>query len=98
VQFGGIVVVPPAFDESLGFPQIIEDFTGQQFVPELGVEALAVTILPGTFRRDAKRCDADITELFLQRDGDKLCSVVRVYMLRCTVPDEQLTKYVQNIP
>ena len=91
-------MVSPAFDEGFGFAEIIEDFTRQQLISELGVEALTVTILPWTCRRDIQRCDADVSEPFPQRDGDKLRSIVGPYMLWCTVPDEQLAKYIQNIP
>ena len=29
----GVVVVPPSFDNNSGFPQLVEDFAVQQFVP-----------------------------------------------------------------
>jgi hypothetical protein len=30
----GVVVMPPAFDNDLGFPQRVEDFTVEQFVTQ----------------------------------------------------------------
>ena len=42
-----IVVDAPLFDDHLGFPEAVEDFAVQQFVPELAVEGLAVAVLPG---------------------------------------------------
>ena len=87
-------MVSPTFDESLGFAEIVEDFSRQQLVSELGVEALTVAILPGACWRDVKRCDADVSEPFPQRDGDKLRSIVRAYMLWRAVLDDKLAKHI----
>jgi|GEM_PF-1044733 predicted nuclease of predicted toxin-antitoxin system len=40
------VVLPPLFDEDAGFFEAVEDFAVEQFVSELVVERLAVTVLP----------------------------------------------------
>lgn len=40
----GVVVTAPAFGDYLGFPQRVEKFTIEQFVPQAGVKAA----LPGT--------------------------------------------------
>jgi hypothetical protein len=37
----------PLFDDRLGFLEAVEDLAVQQFVSELAVEGLAVTVLPG---------------------------------------------------
>ena len=47
VWFDGVVVSPPLFDDDLCFPEGVEDFPIQQFIPEAGIEGLAVTVLPG---------------------------------------------------
>ncbi len=47
-----VVVFSPAFDDDLGFSQRVEDLPVQQFVPEPGIEALDVAILPGAARLD----------------------------------------------
>ena len=47
VRPDGVVVDAPLLDQDLGIPQAVEDFTIQQFVPEPGVEAFAVAVLPG---------------------------------------------------
>mgnify|MGYP006906379507 CR=1 FL=1 len=49
---GGVVVVPPSFDNNLGFPQQIEDFAVQQFIAHSPVEAFTVFVLPGRSRLD----------------------------------------------
>jgi hypothetical protein len=42
-----IVMPPPLLDDDLGFFEAIEDFPIQKLVTEPGVEALAVSVLPG---------------------------------------------------
>ena len=42
-----IVVFSPRFDDDPGFVPSVEDFTVEQLIPESGVEASAVTALPG---------------------------------------------------
>ena len=41
-----VVVFSPLFDDDLGLFQGVEDFTVQQFVPEAGIEAFTVAVLP----------------------------------------------------
>jgi hypothetical protein len=41
-----VVVVPPSFDQDLGFAQRVEDFAIKQFVSEPGIEALTIAVLP----------------------------------------------------
>ncbi len=43
----GVVVPPPLFDDDLCLLQGVEDFPIQQFIPEAGIEGLAVAVLPG---------------------------------------------------
>ena len=42
----GVVVSLPLFDDDLSLFESIEDLPIQQFVPEAGIEGLAVSILP----------------------------------------------------
>jgi hypothetical protein len=37
---------PPILDDGLGFLEGIEEFAVEQFVPEPGIEALAIPVLP----------------------------------------------------
>ena len=48
----GVVMVPPLFDDDLCLLQGVEDLPIQQFVPEAGIEGLAVSVLPGAARLD----------------------------------------------
>ena len=43
----GVVVSPPLFDDDLSLFEGIEDLPIEQFVPEAGIEGLAVAVLPG---------------------------------------------------
>ena len=47
VWSNGVVVPPPLFDDDLCFFEGVEDFPIQQFIPEAGIEGLAVAVLPG---------------------------------------------------
>ena len=42
-----VVMVAPPVGDAADLLEAVEDLTIQQFVAELGVEALAVTVLPG---------------------------------------------------
>ena len=42
----GVVVSPPLFDDDLSLFEGIEDLPIKQFVPEAGIEGLAVSVLP----------------------------------------------------
>ena len=41
-----VVVSPPVFDDDLSLLQGIEDLPIKQFIPEAGIEGLAVSVLP----------------------------------------------------
>ena len=43
-----IEVASPTFDDDLGLAQRVEDFTIEQFIAQARVEALDVTVFPGT--------------------------------------------------
>ena len=42
-----VVVAPPLFDDDVSLLQGVEDLPIKQLVPEAGIEAFAVSILPG---------------------------------------------------
>ncbi len=43
----GVVVPAPLFDDDLSLFEGIEDLPIEQFVPEAGIEGLAIAVLPG---------------------------------------------------
>jgi hypothetical protein len=42
----GVVVAAPFLDQDMGFPQRVEELTVEEFIAEVGIEALTVAILP----------------------------------------------------
>ena len=48
----GVVVTTPALDDDLRLAQGVEDLAIEQLVPEAGIEALDVAVLPGAARSD----------------------------------------------
>ncbi len=42
-----VVVFPPLFDQDLGLTQAVEDLPIEELIAESGIEALAVSVLPG---------------------------------------------------
>ena len=49
-----VVVQTPALDDDPRLCEAVEDLTVEQFVAELGIEALAVSVLPRTARLDER--------------------------------------------
>ena len=96
--FRCMVVVPaPALDQHLGFTKAGEDLAVQQFVPELRVEALAVTVLPGTPRLDEQGLHAEPAKPLSNCLGCELRPIVRTYVLWWSMLDEQVGQAVQHV-
>ena len=55
----GVVVLPPLFNQHLGFTKRAEDFSVEQFIPHSCVEAFAISVLPRRSRLDVGRLGAD---------------------------------------
>ncbi len=71
-----IVVLPPLFNQNLRFSQAVEDLPVQQFIPEAGVEALAVSVLPGGAGFDVGRLGTDRCDPVLNSLSYELWAVV----------------------
>mgnify|MGYP000109005245 CR=1 FL=1 len=46
VRSDSVVVMTPSLDQDLGLTQAVKDLTVRKFVPEPGIEALAVAVFP----------------------------------------------------
>src|SRR5690606_10152038 len=65
-----IVMAAPAFDNDPGFVERVEDLAVEQFVPESGIEAFDVAVLPGAARRDVGGLGTDGGDPLLHGLGD----------------------------
>ena len=73
----GVVMVPPSFNDDLGFSERVEDFTVQQLVSHSPVEAFAVSVLPGRSRLDIGGLCPSCFDPVPDGRSDKLRAVVR---------------------
>ena len=89
--------MPPFFNKYLGLLQSIENLTIEQFVSELPIETLNITVFPGTTWCNKKRLDTKPFEPLANDLCRELWSVIRTDMLRGTMLDKELGKAVQNI-
>ena len=73
-------MLAPGLDDDLGLGEAVEDFAVEQLVAELGVEALAVAVLPRAARFDVGGLRADGGDPVPHCRGDKLGAVVGSYV------------------
>ena len=84
-----IVLSPPDLSQHLCLLQRCEDFSVEEFIPDLLVEAFDVTVLPETARLDEKSSDLEPREPVPNGFGHELRSVVRSGILRDAVLQHQ---------
>ena len=92
-----IVFQPPFFNQHLGLLQGIEDLAVEPFIPEFTIEALVVTVFPGTARFNKERLDTKPFEPLASNSGRELGPVVRADMLRRAMLDKELGEATQDI-
>ena len=66
-----IVLSTPDFSQHFCLLQRREDFSVEEFIPELPIEALDITILPRAALRDQQRPDARLSPSGLRRQLPK---------------------------
>ena len=92
-----LVVFPsPAFNQNLRLQQSVEDLEVQQFVSELSIETLDISILPGASRFDVKRPDSHPSQPLSDNLGRKLAPVVGSKMLGCSSLDKELSQFLED--
>jgi hypothetical protein len=69
-------MLPPDFDHDLRLFQCVEEFTVQQFVAQLAVEAFAIAVLSRASRRDVGGVGANGGDPFSESKGDELRAVI----------------------
>ena len=76
-----VVVVLPDRGEATGAGQVIEDFHGQELVGQATVEALGVSILPGTAWVDVQRLNVHAPQPRSHSLSNELWAVVATNLL-----------------
>jgi hypothetical protein len=71
-----VVLFPPLFDQGLSFSQAVEDFAVQELIPEPGVKAFAVSVLPWTTWSDVRGLRANGLDPILDGLSNKLWAIV----------------------
>ena len=71
-----VVVMPPCFDDDLGLLEGVEDFAIEELIAQLGVEALAIAILPRAAGHDVSGPGANGSNPVPDGLGDELRAIV----------------------
>ena len=87
----------PALDQDLSLAERRENFSVEQLVAQLRIEALIVAILPWAAGFDIERLHTDPPEPAAHRLGGEFAAIVGSYMLRRAVDGEQLRQAMQDI-
>ena len=87
----------PTFDHDLSFAERVKYLPVQQLVSEPGIEALDITVLPWTARRDVGRLRANSGNPSLNRLSDKLWAIVGTNVSRYATLDKQLAQYIDHV-
>ena len=93
----GVVVPPPLLDDDFGFSHRMEYLLVEEFIPEAGVEALAVPVLPRTAGLDVSGLRADCSDPVARCLGYELRPVVGSYDARYAAHDEQIRQHVADV-
>ena len=71
-----IVMLAPSFDDDLRLLKRVEDFAIEELIAQLGVEALAIAVLPRTTWHDVGCLGANCSDPVTDSLGDELGAVV----------------------
>lgn len=93
----GVVVLPPLLDEDLGLLEGGEDLAVEQFIPEAGIEAFDIPVLPRRPRCDVGGLGANGGDPVSDDPGDELGAVVRSDILWRPPQDEQIRQSIHHI-
>ena len=77
MRANGVVVPSPALDDHLGLLQRVKDFTVEQFIAKLRVEAFAIAVLPRAAWFDVGGFDSNGCEPLADGLGDELWAIAR---------------------
>ncbi len=96
---GTLLVVSnsPGCPQRLSRLHVVEYLTAEEFVPQPTVETLRIAVLPRTPRRNVHWTDARMTKPRTQACRNELRTVVRPYVLRNPVSNEQASQHIGHI-
>ena len=87
---------PPVLDQDLRIHPVRKPLHAQALVPELPVEALVRSVLPGSTRIYVRCIELCCRQPAQNRSRDKLRAVVRSKVLRCAVNADQLRQRLDD--
>ena len=90
MRTNSVVVPSPVLDDHLGLLQSVKDFTVEQFVTKLRVEAFTVAVLPWTASLDVGGLGSDGGNPLADGHGDELRAIVGTNVPRDSTQDEQV--------
>ena len=93
----GVVVLTPLLDEYLGLLEGGEDLPVEQFIPEAGIEAFDIPVLPRRSRCDVSSLGANGSDPVPNDTGDELGAVIRSDILWRSAQDEQIRQSIHHI-
>lgn len=93
-----VVLVTPLLDQRPGLQEVAEEFAIQDLVPESGIEAFDVGVLPGRSRLNVLGLCPERFEFFPERPGNELRTVVRADEVRGAMDGYQTTDLAGNTP
>jgi hypothetical protein len=87
----------PALDQDLSLAERRENFSVEQLIAQLRIEALIVAILPWAAGFDIERLHADPAEPAAHRLGGEFAAIIGSYVFRRAMDGEQFGQAMQNI-
>lgn len=92
-----VVLMAPELDEGFRFKQVAEYLAVQEFIPEPGVEAFDVRVLPGRSRFNVARLGPESGKFIAEGLGNELRSVIGTNERRGTVDAHQASDLSDGI-
>ena len=92
-----IVLFGPYTNDDFGEFYSAERLHIENFTSQSAIEALIVTVLPGTTRINPDRFDTDFGEPCLKRPGNELRTVIEANELRFAMTKKQRIKSLYNV-
>lgn len=93
-----VVMLPPVFDDDLGFQTVPEPLHRQAFIPELPIEAFRRAVLPRLAGINQRAFYPSFRHPLQERSADKLRTIVATQVTRRTAHADEPGQYVDDPP